>query len=94
VPRLLTTGSSAKKRTPAIVPRLHQSTLYVPCVTDSLSIFPEGVNNQRRKYGSKAEDTLSSRHVSSRDVTSAVGIFNIEFWRTLTLMSLCLRRVI
>jgi hypothetical protein len=27
---------------------------------------------------SKAGDTLSSRHVSSRDVTSAVGIFNIE----------------
>jgi hypothetical protein len=31
---------------------------------------------------SKAGDTLSSRHVSSCDVTSAVGIFNIEFWRT------------
>jgi hypothetical protein len=28
---------------------------------------------------SKAGDILSSRHVSSRDVTSAVGIFNIEF---------------
>jgi hypothetical protein len=37
---------------------------------------------------------LSSLHVSSRDVTSAVGIFNIEFWRTLTLLSFCLRRVI
>jgi hypothetical protein len=35
----------------------------------------------------KAEDTLSSRHVSSRDVTSAVGIFNIKFWRRLTLLS-------
>jgi hypothetical protein len=32
--------------------------------------------------------------VISRDVTSAVGIFNIEFWRTLTLLSLCLRHVI
>jgi hypothetical protein len=28
---------------------------------------------------SKAGDTLSARHVRSRDVTSAVGIFNIEF---------------
>jgi hypothetical protein len=36
-----------------------------------------------------AGDTLSSRHVSSRDVTSRVGIFNIEFWGTLTLLSLC-----
>jgi hypothetical protein len=42
----------------------------------------------------KAGDTLSSRHVSSRDVTSAVWIFNIEFWRTLTLLSFCLRHVI
>jgi hypothetical protein len=41
-----------------------------------------------------AGDTLSSRHVSSRDVTSEVGIFNIEFWRTITLLSLCLRHVI
>jgi hypothetical protein len=32
--------------------------------------------------------------LTSRDVTSAVGIFNIEFWRTLTLLSLCLRHVI
>jgi hypothetical protein len=39
-------------------------------------------------------NTLSSRHVSLRDVTSAVGIFNIEFWRTLTLLWFCLRRVI
>jgi hypothetical protein len=38
-------------------------------------------------YGSKAGDTLSSRHVCSLDVTSEVGIFNIEFWRTLTLLS-------
>jgi hypothetical protein len=36
---------------------------------------------------SKAGDTLSSRHVSSCDVTSAVGILNIEFWRRLTLLS-------
>jgi hypothetical protein len=43
---------------------------------------------------SKAGDTQSSRHVSSCDVTIAVGIFNIEFWRTLTLLSLCLRHVI
>jgi hypothetical protein len=42
----------------------------------------------------KAGDTLSSRHVTSRDVTRAVGIFNIEFWRTLTHLSLCLRHVI
>jgi hypothetical protein len=35
----------------------------------------------------KAGDTLSSRHVSSCDVTIAVGIFNIEFWRRLTLLS-------
>jgi hypothetical protein len=42
----------------------------------------------------KAGDTLSSRHVSSRDVTSAVGIFKIEFWRTLTLLSHCIRHVI
>jgi hypothetical protein len=41
-----------------------------------------------------AGDTLSSRHLISRDVTSAVGIFDIEFWRTLTLLSLCLRHVI
>jgi hypothetical protein len=41
------------------------------------------VNRQASKTG----DTLSSRHVSSRDVTSAVGIFNIEFWRRLTLLS-------
>jgi hypothetical protein len=42
----------------------------------------------------KAGETLSSRYVSSRDVTSAVGIFNIEFWRTLTLLSLCIRHMI
>jgi hypothetical protein len=42
----------------------------------------------------KTGDTLSSRHVGSREVTSAVDIFNIEFWRTLTLLSLCLRHVI
>jgi hypothetical protein len=42
----------------------------------------------------KAGNTLSSRHVGSRDVTSAVGIFNIEFWRTITLLSLWLRHVI
>jgi hypothetical protein len=42
----------------------------------------------------KAGDTLSSRHMSSRDVTSAVGIFYTEFWRTLTLLSLYLRHVI
>jgi hypothetical protein len=36
---------------------------------------------------SKAGDTLSSRHVSSRDVTCAVRIFNIEFWGRLTLLS-------
>jgi hypothetical protein len=35
----------------------------------------------------KAGDTPSSRHVSSRDVTSAVGLFNIEFWRRLSLLS-------
>jgi hypothetical protein len=45
-------------------------------------------------HDSKAGDTLSSCHVSSRDVTSAAGIFNIEFWCTLTLLSLCLRHVI
>jgi hypothetical protein len=32
--------------------------------------------------------------VRSRDVTSAVGIINIQFWRTFTLLSLCLRHVI
>jgi hypothetical protein len=42
----------------------------------------------------KAGDTLSSRHVSARDVTSAVEIFNIEFCRTLTFLSLCLCHVI
>jgi hypothetical protein len=42
----------------------------------------------------KAGNTLSSRSVSSREVTSAFGIFNIEFWRTLKLLSLCLRHVI
>jgi hypothetical protein len=36
---------------------------------------------------SKAGDTLSSRHVNSRDITSVVGTFNIEFWRRLTLPS-------
>jgi hypothetical protein len=41
---------------------------------------------------SKAGDTLSSLHVSSRDVTSAVGIFNIEFWRTRTLVTLLTSR--
>jgi hypothetical protein len=41
-----------------------------------------------------ARDSLSSRHVSSRDVTSAVGVFNVEFRRTLTLMSVCLGHVI
>jgi hypothetical protein len=45
-------------------------------------------------FDTKAGDTVSSSHVSSRDVTSAVEIFNIEFWRTLTLLSLCLRHVI
>jgi hypothetical protein len=35
----------------------------------------------------KAGDTLSSRHVSSCDVTSAVGIFHIELWRILTHLS-------
>jgi hypothetical protein len=44
-------------------------------------------------WNTKAGDTLCSRHVRSRDVTSEVGIFNIEFWRTLTLLSLCLRHV-
>jgi hypothetical protein len=37
--------------------------------------------------GTKAGDTLASRHVSSCDITSEVGIFNIEFWRRLTLLS-------
>jgi hypothetical protein len=40
-----------------------------------------------QEFSVKAGDTLSLRHVSSRDVTSAVGIFNIEFWRKLTLLS-------
>jgi hypothetical protein len=44
-------------------------------------------------YRVKAWDTLSSRRLSSWDVTSAVGLFNIEFWRRLTLLSLCLRHV-
>jgi hypothetical protein len=35
----------------------------------------------------KAGDILSSRHVSSCDVTSAVGILNIEYWRRLTILS-------
>jgi hypothetical protein len=55
------------------------------------SCTPQGT---RHMYYCKAGDILSSRHVSSRDVTCAVGIFNIEFWRTLTLLSLCLRHVI
>jgi hypothetical protein len=46
------------------------------------------------KCARKAGDTPSSRHVSSRDVRSTVGIFNIEFCRTLTLLSLWLRHVI
>jgi hypothetical protein len=45
-------------------------------------------------WRTQAGDTLSSRHVSSRDVTSAVRIFNIEFWRILTILSLCLSHVI
>jgi hypothetical protein len=50
-------------------------------VTALAAIMPVSVRK------TKAGDTLSSRHVSSRDVTSAVGIFNIEFWRKLTLLS-------
>jgi hypothetical protein len=45
-----------------------------------------------RLCDSKAGDTLSSRHVSPRDVTSAVGIFNTEFWRTLILVTLLTSR--
>jgi hypothetical protein len=45
-----------------------------------MGINREGVENE-------AGDTLSSRHVSSRDVMNAVGIFNIELRRTLTLLS-------
>jgi hypothetical protein len=40
-----------------------------------------------RLHYSKAGDTLTSHHVSSCDVMSAVGIFNIELWRRLTLLS-------
>jgi hypothetical protein len=39
------------------------------------------------QQSSKPGDALSSHHVSSCDVTSADGIFNIEFWRRLTLLS-------
>ena len=51
-----------KKRTPATVPRLHQSALSVSCVTDSLIFFffPENVNNQRRKHGSKVPLPITS----------------------------------
>jgi hypothetical protein len=59
------------------------------CLLQLYSLCYAGQGNS-----SKAGDTLSSRHVSSRDVTSAFGIFNIEFWRTLTLLSLWLRHVI
>ena len=46
----------------------------------------------------KAVDTLSSRHVSSCDVTRAVGMWEAIchwiLWRRFTLLSLCLRHVI
>jgi hypothetical protein len=46
----------------------------------------------------KARDTLSSRHVSSCDVTRAVGMWEVIWywilWRRFTLLSLCLRHVI
>jgi hypothetical protein len=54
---------------------MHSQHDYVPCTCRKGSVT------------SYARDTLSSRHMSSRDVTSAVGIFNIEFWRTLTRLS-------
>jgi hypothetical protein len=56
------------------------------CPFQARSVFTmvtEPCYNKLNKPG----NTLSSRHVSSCDVTSAVGIFNIEFWRRLTLLS-------
>jgi hypothetical protein len=58
--------------------------LYKCSVSSALQVK---INSPRQAGKHKAGDTLSSRHVSSCDVTSAVGIFNIEFWRKLTLQS-------
>jgi hypothetical protein len=51
------------------------------------SLTCQCVRDVRIRSNLKAGDTLSSHHVSSCDVTSAVGIFNIEFWRRLSILS-------